>query len=94
MQLVVSIGNGSAITSVTSSFTPTARTIFDWKIYSDGTGNVTLYINDSQVATTASGPSTATSENYNFYFEMVEQTASAATKIAWESVNARAWVGV
>jgi hypothetical protein len=92
MQLQVS--NGSAVTTVTSSFTPIARQVFDWKMFSDGTGNVTLWINDSVVATTAAGPSTATPENYNFYFEMVEQTASAAVRICYNSFNSRVWWGV
>jgi hypothetical protein len=92
MQLQVS--NGSTVTTVTSSFTPVAKQIFDWKLYSDGAGNVTLLINDSVVATTAAGPSSATVENYNFYFEMVEQSAAAATRIVWESLNSRIWWGV
>ena len=94
MVLQVSKGNGTALTNVTSSFTPVAREIFDWKMYSDGAGNVTLYINDSQVATTANGPSTSTAEAYNFYFEMVEQTASAATRILWMSINPKFYWGV
>jgi hypothetical protein len=92
MQLQVS--TGSAVTTVTSSFTPVARQVFDWKMFSDGTGNVTLWINDNVVATTTAGPSTATAENYNFYFEMVEQTASAATRILYNSFNSRVWWGV
>lgn len=92
--LQVSKGDGTAVTDVTSSFTPTARQIFDWKMYSDGAGNVTLYVNDSQVATTTAGPSTSTAEANNFYFEMVEQTASAATRIAWETINPKIYWGV
>lgn len=92
MQLQVS--NGSAVTTVTSSFTPVARQVFDWKMFSDGSGNVTLWINDSVVATTTAGPTTATAEQYNFYFEMVEQTASAGTRILYESLNSRVWWGV
>lgn len=92
MQLQVS--NGTTVTTVTSSFTPIAREIFDWKMHSDGAGNVTLWINDSQVATTTAGPSTSTPESFNFYFEMVEQTVSAATRIGWLSFNSRLWWGV
>jgi hypothetical protein len=92
MQLQVS--NGSAVTTVTSSFTPVAREVFDWKTHSDGAGNVTLWINDSQVATTTGGPSTSTPENYNYYFEQVEQTSAAATRVALYSLNPRVWWGV
>ena len=63
-------------------------------MYSDGAGNVTLYVNDSQVATTTAGPSTSTAEANNFYFEMVEQTASAATRIAWYAINPKVYWGV
>jgi hypothetical protein len=92
MQLQVS--NGSAVTTVTSSFTPVARQVFDWKTHSDGAGNVTLWINDSQVATTTGGPSTSTPEDYNYYFEQVQQTSAAATRIALYSLNPRVWWGV
>lgn len=94
MVLQVSLGNGSALTNVTSSFTPVARQVFDWKLYSDGAGNVTLYINDSEVATTTGGPSTGTAESSNFYFEMVEQTASASTRVLWTSINPKIYWGV
>jgi hypothetical protein len=79
--LVLTVSNGSAVTETTSSFTPVLGQVFDWKIYSDGTGNVTLWVNDSQVATSTGGPSTSTAENFNFYCEVVEQTASAATPL-------------
>jgi hypothetical protein len=74
--VVLQVSNGTTVTSVTSSFTPTLRLTFDWKIYSDGAGNVTLYINDSQVATTTAGP-TEPAANFGLYFEMADQTASA-----------------
>jgi hypothetical protein len=88
------VSNAVTVTTVTGSFTPVAKQIFDWKMYSDGAGNVTLWINDNIVATTTAGPTSATAENYNMYFEMVEQTASASTRIAWESFNSRLWWGV
>jgi hypothetical protein len=94
LQLQVSKGDSSALTTVTSSFTPVAKQVFDWKMHSDGAGNVTLWINDNVVATTTAGPTTATAEISNFYFEMVEQTASTATRIVWESLNSRVWWGV
>jgi hypothetical protein len=77
--LVMTVSNGTTLTETTSSFTPVLGQVFDWKMYSDGTGNVTLWVNDSQVATSTGGPTTSTAENYNFYCEVVEQTASATT---------------
>jgi hypothetical protein len=78
--LVLTVSNGTTLTEVNSSFTVVGQQIFDWKIYSDGTGNVTLSVNDSQVATTTGGPTTSTAEGYNFYYEVVDQTASAAAR--------------
>ena len=80
--LVLTVSNGTTLTEVTSSFTPTLQQVFDWKIYSDGAGNVTLWVNDSQVATSTGGPTTSTAESYNFYLEIVDQTASTATRFA------------
>ena len=94
MVLQLSKGDGSSLTNVTSSFTPVVQQSFDWKIYSDGAGNVTLYINDSSVATSANGPSTSTPESSNFYFEMAEQTVSAAVRIMWISINPKIYWGV
>jgi hypothetical protein len=80
--LVMTVSNGTTLTETTSSFTPVLGEVFDWKMYSDGTGNVTLWVNDSQVATSTGGPTTSTAENYNFYCQVCEQTASAATPFA------------
>ena len=80
--LVLTVSNGTTLTEVTSSFTPTLQQVFDWKIYSDGAGNVTLWVNDSQVATSTGGPTLSTAESYNFYLEIVDQTASTATRFA------------
>jgi hypothetical protein len=80
--LVMTVSNGSSVTETTSSFTPVLGQVFDWKMYSDGTGNVTLWVNDSQVATSTGGPTTSTTENLNFYCQVVEQTASATVPFA------------
>jgi hypothetical protein len=78
--LVLTVSNGTTLTETTSSFTPTLQQVFDWKIYSDGAGNVTLSVNDSQVATSTGGPTTSTAEIYNLYLEIIDQTASTATR--------------
>ena len=90
MQLVVT--NGTTVTSVTSSFTPTLRQVFDWKIYSDGAGNVTLFINDSQVATTTAGPSTTGS--FGLYMEGVDTTASSTRALIMENFGTKIYHGV
>jgi len=50
------VHNGTTLTTVASSFAITQEVAFDWDLYSDGAGNVTLYINGSQVATSSAGP--------------------------------------
>ena len=47
---------GTTLTDVTSTFTPSLGSNFDILIDSDGSGNVTLYVNGSSVATTSAGP--------------------------------------
>lgn len=54
--IVLQVHNGTSLSNVTSSFTPTAGNQFDVEIYSDGSGNVTLYVNGSSVATSSAGP--------------------------------------
>jgi hypothetical protein len=90
LQLVVT--NGTTVTTVTSSFTPTLRQVFDWKIYSDGAGNVTLFVNDSQVATTTAGPST--SGSFGLYMEGVDTTASSTTPFLFNNFGTKIYHGV
>jgi hypothetical protein len=79
--LVLTVANASGtLVNVTSSFTPVAKQAFDWAIYSDGTGNVTLYVNDAQVATTALGPTGTT--NNGLYIEGCDATATATSYIS------------
>ena len=57
--IVLTVHNGTTLTDVTSTFTPTAGGTFDILIDSDGSGNVTLYVNGTQHATTTAGPTGA-----------------------------------
>jgi hypothetical protein len=54
--LTLEVHNGTSLTSVTSSFAVTGGVAFDWDIISDGSGNVTLYVNGASVATSSAGP--------------------------------------
>jgi hypothetical protein len=90
--MILQVSNGSAVTSVTSSFTPTVRVVFDWKIYSDGAGNVTLYVNDSQVATTTAGP-TSSLDN-GLYFESVESNGSNTVGFGASTFGAKIYYAV
>jgi len=63
--LVLEVYNGTSLASVTTSFTPTFAQQFDLLVYSDGAGNVTCYVNGTQVGTSAAGPTTAGIANQN-----------------------------
>jgi hypothetical protein len=90
--LELQVSNGSTVTTVTSSFTPTLKQVFDWEIYSDGAGNVTLYVNDSQVATTTDGPTgTQTS---GLYMEGVDSTASSTAAFILNNLGTKIYYGI
>jgi len=77
---------------VTSSFTPTLKQCFDWEIYSDGAGNVTLFVNDSQVATTTAGPTgTQTS---GLYMEGMDTTASSTSPFIMNNLGTKIFVAI
>jgi hypothetical protein len=63
--IVLYVANGSALTTTTSSFTPSNSSAYDVVIVSDGAGNVTLYVNGSSVATSTGGPTSSQGANYN-----------------------------
>jgi hypothetical protein len=54
--VMLQVHDGTTLTDVTSTHEVTASTVFDWQIESDGTGNVTLYVNGASVATSSGGP--------------------------------------
>jgi len=58
---VLQVHNGTTLTNVTTSFALVAQQYFDWDVVSLGNGTVTLYINGTQYATTALGPTGDTS---------------------------------
>ena len=63
--IILQSHDGTTLTSTTSSFTPTINLWYDATIVSDGTGNVSLSINDSVVASNSGGPTTASGTNCN-----------------------------
>jgi hypothetical protein len=63
--IVLYVANGSALTTTTSSFTPSNSSAYDVVIVSDGAGNVTLFVNGSSVATSTGGPTSSQGANYN-----------------------------
>lgn len=80
--LALLVHNGTTLTAVNSSFTPSASQAFDFQIHSDGAGNVTLYVNGSSVATSSAGPTGASG---SLPCVAVESEATAAVSAAANS---------
>ena len=80
----LTVHNGTTLTDVATTIAPTDNQSIDWVVYSDGAGNVTLYINGAQAATTTAGPTGTTANYANAYREQVEATASAAARTVME----------
>ena len=76
----LTVHNGTTRTDVASSVTIASNAGIHWQIYSDGTGNVTLYINGTQAATTTAGPTTATANGQCCYREQVEAAVTPGVR--------------
>ena len=87
------VHNGTTLTNVTSSFTPTNNTAFDFMIYSDGVGNATLYINDSSVATSASAPTGSGATTQNYIGVGSEISANVASQTFYSFGNIKTYIG-
>lgn len=81
--LELQIHDGTTLTNVSSSFTPVANQAFDVLVDSDGSGNVTLYVNGSSVATSSAGPTGNSVNTLNaFHFEAETTDTLVAQTIA------------
>jgi hypothetical protein len=67
--LQLTVANASALTTTTSSFTPVQNQCYDVVIVSDGSGNATLFVNGSSVATSTGAPTTSVAGNGFFGIE-------------------------
>jgi hypothetical protein len=76
----LTVHNGTTLTDVATSVTQTAGKVINWVIYSDGTGNVTLYIDGVQAATTSAGPTGTSNANQATYREQVEAVATPTVR--------------
>jgi hypothetical protein len=83
--LQLTVANGSALTTTTSSFTPVLNQCYDVVITSDGSGNSTLYVNGSSVAT-STGASTTSSGNNYFGIE-TQNLAIISTPVSYYTVT-------
>jgi hypothetical protein len=78
--IVLTVHNGTSLTDVTSSKAVAADETIDWVIYSDGTGNVTLYVDGVQIATTSSGPTGLGANLGCTYNEQIEATTTPGVR--------------
>jgi hypothetical protein len=86
---VLQVHNGTTLTNVTSTFAVVAQVYWDWDIISDGAGNVTLYINGTQVATTSAGPTGDTSYSGTAPVIWNEELLSTGTTLGYGAVFGR-----
>jgi hypothetical protein len=82
----VSAHNGTTLTTVASAVTvsnttyfPTTSAAADFLVYSDGAGNITLFCNGVQVATTTGGPSSGNLVGGRYTFEADNTTSTSGT---------------
>ena len=89
-------GSALAVTETTSSFTPVLNQTFDWLLLNEGTGaggassTCKLYVNDVLVASGINAPGGA-NVNFNYFFQSLESTASAASPMGLVSLPVKFW---
>jgi hypothetical protein len=80
----LTVHNGTTLTDVATTVTQSSLKVINWVIYSDGTGNVTLYIDGVQAATTSAGPTGTSNANQATYREQVEAVATPTVRAIME----------
>lgn len=90
--VTLTVHNGTTLTDVATSVTVADGAAINWVIYSDGTGNVTLYINGTQAATTNAGPTSATASNNSSYYEQVEAASTPSVRQAMNIGAGGGWI--
>jgi hypothetical protein len=86
----LTVHNGTTLTDVASTVTQSGKNVIDWVIYSDGAGNVTLYINGVQAATTSAGPTGITAAAAATYREQIEATTTPTVRQVMH--NTSGWI--
>jgi hypothetical protein len=76
----LTVHNGTTLTDVATTVQQSDKKVIDWVIYSDGAGNVTLYIDGAQAAATSAGPTGTSTAGYSMYREQVEATATPTVR--------------
>ena len=88
--VTLTVHNGTNLTDVATTVAVADSAAIYYVIYSDGAGNVTLYINGTQAATTSAGPTSATANSQSAYREQVEAVDTPAVRQSMH--NAGGWL--
>jgi hypothetical protein len=91
--LELQVHDGTTLVNVTSSYTPTANSPFDLVLYSDGTGNVTLYVDDAVVATSTGGPTGTGANTFNNFFIEADNTGTLGAQSFHYLGNPKTYIG-
>jgi hypothetical protein len=73
--------SASAVTVSNTTYFPTTSSAADFLVYSDGAGNITLFCNGVQVATTTGGPSSGNLVGGRYTFEADNTTSTSGNVV-------------
>jgi hypothetical protein len=83
----LTVHDGTTRTDVASTVAQADGQTIDWQLYSDGAGNVTLYIDGVQAATTSAGPTGMGTNNATAYREQVEAATTPGVRAVIEATG-------
>ena len=75
----LTVHNGTTLTNVATSVTVASDASVHYVIYSDGAGNVQLYLNGTLAASTSAGPTGDSTAGANMYEEQIESATSSGS---------------
>ena len=75
----LTVHNGTTLTNVASSVTLASDATVHYIIYSDGAGNVQLYLDGTLAASTTAGPTGSGTSGHNIYEEQLESATSSGS---------------
>ena len=85
------VHDGTTLRFVSGTTNIALDTVYEWAVYSDGSGNATLYVNGTSEATSANAPTGTAGTSY--IVQAIDQTASATTRLAIYSKHPKLYIG-
>jgi hypothetical protein len=94
MPISLMVHNGTTLTKVASasSYGSGSTAVIRYMVYSDGAGNVTLYINGTSVATTALGPTGSTTAAVAQFTASTSSTASSTARVYFDLYHPKIFI--